>query len=241
MLIDSRPLHLGGEASLAQSVVTLLTLLRLGRARRHHVPEPLAALPFAHVVLAGGGPVDAVAYALVEAGFDATIAADPLWIAARGGGWLLEHHLGVAERGLVVDVGQTSVKRFWHKLRERIERPPTPSRAAMVAWLGQVLKTDVRPWGIVLALPAEIDAKLQVGACTWPWPEGDGDLVDEILVAADLSGVPTLVLNDAELAALSVKLAGAPPASLVLTLGLGVGAAFVNPFEPLAPHSRARP
>ena len=67
-----------------------------------------------------------------------------------------------------------------------------------------------------------------IGTCTYPWLKGDG-IVSEILAAAGLAGVPTWLLNDAELAALGVAERGpVRQPTLVLTLGFGVGGALLG-------------
>ncbi|MDP2344766.1 MAG: hypothetical protein Q8O67_27710 [Deltaproteobacteria bacterium] len=213
--VGDGPLHECRD--LPRGVTALVTQLRKGTARR--APGRSVGAAFDVVTLAGGGPVDAVASSLRAAGFEVVVAADPLWIAGRGGASLLDN-------ALVVDVGQTSVKRFANSGNERLWRPSDLTRASLVSWLASML--DPRAAGIVLALPAEIDDDLQVSACTYPWDDGDASLVGDVLRTAGCEGVPTLVLNDAELAAVSVDLdRRRDQSTLVLTLGLGVGAALL--------------
>jgi hypothetical protein len=81
---------------------------------------------------------------------------------------------------------------------------------------------------LVLALPCEIEDDLSVAGCSYPWLAGDRALVRDLLAAAELLESPCLVLNDAELAAVSVDLSRARGAgTLVLTLGLGLGGAYL--------------
>ncbi len=87
------------------------------------------------------------------------------------------------------------------------------------------------PPALVLALPCPIADDLTLGACTYGW-ERDASLVPRIATALDQAGafegamrVSVLVLNDAELAALSAP-SGA--LTLALTLGFGPGAALVQ-------------
>jgi len=87
------------------------------------------------------------------------------------------------------------------------------------------------PPALVLSLPCPVADDLTPGACTYGW-EGDASLVPRITAALDYAGafrrapaVTALVLNDAELAALS-----APPGvrTLAITLGFGPGAALLS-------------
>ncbi|HEY1100749.1 MAG TPA: hypothetical protein VGF99_17550 [Myxococcota bacterium] len=74
---------------------------------------------------------------------------------------------------------------------------------------------------------AERRPSLRVAGCSYPWPDHDPHLIADILAAADVVAVPAVVLNDAELAAVSVRVAGFGVGTLVLTIGLGVGGAFI--------------
>ena len=78
----------------------------------------------------------------------------------------------------------------------------------------------------MLALPAEIGDDLAVADCSYPWADGDRTLVDDVLTSAGVD-VPTLLLNDAELAAVTVQEQEPVCTTLVLTVGTGVGAALV--------------
>ncbi|MFZ6186206.1 hypothetical protein ACOXH8_46335, partial [Nannocystis pusilla] len=67
-----------------------------------------------------------------------------------------------------------------------------------------------------------------LGTCSYPWRAGE-PIVEAFLDASELGGVPTLLVNDAELAAIGVAEDGvAPGVTLVLTLGFGVGGALVQ-------------
>ena len=79
----------------------------------------------------------------------------------------------------------------------------------------------------MLALPCEISQTGELGTCSYPWCAGD-TIVPEILAAAGLDEVPTLLLNDAELAAIGVAADPFAAPALVLTLGFGVGAALLR-------------
>jgi hypothetical protein len=216
VVVDGRPLH--GSEDLGRAVTGMVTQLRNGTAQRFLDVDLLPALAFDTVVLAGGGPVYDVARALRAAGIDADVAADPLWCAAKGGAALLE---GAA----VVDVGQTSIKRFGNLGTEKIMRPVGLTRASAVEWIAAALVGETR---LVLALPADIDDDLVLGPCTYPWTPGDGAFVDDVLRAAGCDQADVLVLNDAELAALAVA-PHHPGSTLVLTLGFGVGGALLGP------------
>lgn len=145
-------------------------------------------------------------------------------------------------RGLVVDLGQSRLKvaaggRRWALERDLdaipISRRPIDltGRAALVDFVAGALRTAAtseRPEAIVLALPCEVSERGVLGTCSYPWRAGD-DIAREFLAAAGLADVPTLLLNDAELAAIGVAARGpVDGATLVLTIGWGVGGALLR-------------
>ena len=197
----------------------------------------LSALPIKHVVIAGGGDTAAAATAIATACRDVVVecVADPVWHGVRGGERLLGAH-GASEHGLVVDVGQTAIKRSWRGRRERRPRDlvaiplelnaRAPDvrravRAATISWLHDAIVDEREPpsW-VVLGLPCEIDDDGAVAGCSYPWDDGDAGLIGEL--TAGLSA-PCLVVNDAELAAVDTP---SDRRTLVLTIGLGLGAAY---------------
>jgi hypothetical protein len=207
---------------LANAVTHVVIALREGRAESAS-RGPLAPLAFDAVVVAGGGPVDDVVAALNARAITARPARDPLYVCAAAGAVILREH-GKA-RGVVVDVGQTSIKvahvgaESRPQARRRVERPTALDASGVAHFV-----TSLGRSAAVVALPCEIDDDddgVTLGACTYwpastPWPR--------------VSGVDVLLINDAELAAASVSLESAPTehaTTLVLTVGFGVGAAIV--------------
>ncbi len=236
VLVDGAPLHLVPPARWPAAAARVVAALRAGAAARSGA-APYAAVDFRDVVV-GGGRARAVVDALAAIGIAARVSPDPTFVAAAGGRLLLASVVGVvAGAGVVVDVGQSAIKRCGGGGRATFVRdprvvPPTPSPAARDAALDFIAAAmspkHARPAGIVLALPCEIGDDGAAGACTYPWREGER-IVDDVLARAGLAGVPCAVLNDAELAAVSVDvLLGPPRPTLVLTAGTGLGAALLT-------------
>jgi hypothetical protein len=159
------------------------------------------------------------------------------------GGTAILTRLGA--RGLVIDLGQSHLKihgarphthpRDFHRVPISQRPVEGRGRAELIDFVATALREaadETRPEALVLALPCEISANGTLGTCSYPWTAGD-PIVAEILAAADLTGLPGVLLNDAELAAIGVAEAGpvAAPA-LVLTVGFGIGAAIVLRSEP---------
>jgi hypothetical protein len=162
------------------------------------------------------------------------------FVAAPGG-----FALARTNDALVVDVGQTAVKVMWRggelrHARDFAALPPNAAgdfRAAMRCFIVDAVMRATPPAieCVVLALPAEVDDALVPGACSYPGFAGDATLVRDVLAAARLDRVPALILNDAELAAVSAREEWpAEGATLVLTVGYGVGAAIVRTPAPAA-------
>lgn len=228
----------------AAGVADVVMQLRCGTAIRKRGLQ-LPRLPIERVVVAGGGAVDDVVGAVVARGIDAVAWAEPLAVAKRGGLVLARDVLGIADDVLVVDVGQTSVKWFMNHRNGRILRPDslkmevdTRADDDPVGWRQRTLRFLVdavdssfrelsKPKALVLALPCEIADDLAVAGCSYPWPDGDQTLIADLVAGCGLGDVPAIVLNDAELAAVSVREGGVGAGTLVLTVGLGLGGAFI--------------
>ena len=89
---------------------------------------------------------------------------------------------------------------------------------------------ETRPDVVVLALPCELDDRGVPGPCSYASLEGDGQFADAVLAEAGLADLPCMLVNDAELAAISARARWGerlPPQTLVLTLGYGVGGALL--------------
>ncbi len=244
VVVDGRPVYLVEGVAVPRAIADVVALLRAGQAVRHR-GHRLPALPIAHVVVGGGGGVADVVAAIAARGIDAVGLRVPVAIGLRGGRALAREVLGVVDNVLVVDVGQTSVKWFFNDRGGRVLRPAQATievearlngtldiaRAAAVEFIGAAISSSFmnmkKPDSLVLALPCEIDDDLAVAGCSYAWPAGDPDVIVDVLARAGLSDVPAVVINDAELAAVSVQEAGALPGTLVLTIGMGLGGAFI--------------
>jgi hypothetical protein len=233
VVVDGVPLYRQPTQAQGRATAQAVLALRAGSACRR-LGQRLPASAFAQVHVGGGGDVDAVVTALRAVGVVAVAEDDPVAIAAAGG-FALARDAGLVDP-LVVDVGQTSLKWFTAVARGRLTRPHLLDRAAAVHWLAMAITSAIsasvevqKYWScrsVVLALPAEISDDLAVADCSYPWADGDRLLVHDVVRAAGRA-VPMLVLNDAELAAVSVQQQRPPLPTLVLTVGTGVGAALV--------------
>jgi hypothetical protein len=161
------------------------------------------------------------------------IPSGPQFAAHRGGhAWLRSH----GQDGLVVDVGQTSIKLSTADgRRATIDRPAhfpavtvadaPPSNPVELGnhakrWLKQLLGT----WpakGIVLALPCEVYDNLRLGNSTWAGWQGT---YAHGMVPTSFDNI--WVINDAELAAVTARDELGP--CLVLTVGFALGGARVH-------------
>jgi hypothetical protein len=180
---------------------------------------------FVHLWIGGGGAARARLPAeLAAAGLPFTISPLGQFAAAPGG-----LALAGTPRPLVVDVGQTAIKLMWRDGQLRVDRQEErPDLRAFIAGAIARARALAGPIdGVVLALPSEIDDALVPGACSYAELGGDAQLVADVLARARLCDVPTRVLNDAELAAVTAQREVPSLPALVLTLGYGVGGALV--------------
>ncbi|MCU0241132.1 MAG: hypothetical protein MUF51_01760, partial [Vicinamibacteria bacterium] len=216
-------------------------------------------LRFESVVLGGGlTDSDSFTHALRARAsrWPIRIHPDGVFHAERGGKAILARH--ACPDGLVVDVGQTTIKLSARGQRRVIERdlealplrligaraapdPELGTRAAKFiaqAIAAALVDCDCRSAELVLGLPCPIDDALQPGACSYGWHE-----TPELLALIFETLAPLLsarlgsrawrafVLNDAELAAESARETFAALRSqrvLVLTLGFGPGGAVIS-------------
>lgn len=219
LMVEGVPLHRvrsGFPAALGRAVA----LLAEGAARREDGSR-IAVGAFERVAIGGGG-AGAVIAAAVPGAF---LLDDPAWVAAAGGAALLRE-LG-ARRGAIVDFGQTAVKAISAERRTR--HPREPGERAVLDVLVAILTGLDRPDALILAMPCEVGDDLALGTCSYPWSEGDADLLPEALRRAGLTDIPTRVLNDAELAARSAAcdVRCRSGRTLVLTIGNGIGGALL--------------
>lgn len=195
------------------------------------------------VVLTGGGAARAQVDAMLELGLHSTIADDPLYLAARGG-----RHLVQPVAVLCADLGQTSLKlhdgrRGWRVERDlarapRLDDVPPARRAAArdqtLRWIAQAIGQLEPTATLVLGVPAELGPEGWPLACTYVWDDPDPRWRDDLAAALGLAPACLHLINDAVMAAAAVDrwLGPAPrEATLVLTIGYGVGAA-VLPARP---------
>lgn len=132
---------------------------------------------------------------------------------------------------VMLDLGQTAAKLQTRAWRLRLMRPwglpfavhgePPPRErdpeAALWAWLDPALRL-AGPGRRVIGLPCTISPDLVPGASSYAG-----------LTASLLRRLPeALLLNDAELAGLGAIAAGAPPGTLLVTLGYAPGGALLG-------------
>lgn len=196
---------------------------------------PALCRDVARVVLVGGAASEVV---WVNARIPAIHAAHGEHIAEAGGRAILRR---LGARGLVVDLGQSRLKvsgasrRVYGRDLARIPVSMRPvegfGRAALIDFVAGALREaadEAMPEAIVLALPCELSPDGALGTCSYPWRAGDS-IVSEMLAAAGLATVPTILINDAELAAVGVaEQISIDVPTLVLTVGFGIGGALLR-------------
>ena len=207
-----------------------LEALREGRARSRSGSPLEAARDFERVFVAGS-----------RAGALGTLLPDGPF-AGEAGGLALLREEGLP--GMVVDMGQTSIKvshggrrgvilRDFDRLPARGGEAWTPEdRERLRDFLARALREGagaIPPPAVVLALPCELDSEGLPGGSSYAGMEGDRTLVRDAFVRAGLGHSRVLLINDAELAAASARLAMPRVKTLVLTLGYGVGGAVLLP------------
>ena len=199
-------------------------------------PPPAELRGVTRLVLTGGAAeslvLPTVAGLIVEVDPEGAFAAERAGRAALG-----------PAGGLVADVGQTAIKILSGGRRQRAPRdldalPPNAplspaSRERFIDFVAGALSAaidgELRPTGLVLAMPCEVSPTCALGASSYPYEAGDPTLLDELLERAGLTRAHVLVANDAELAAASITLGDAPlDPTLVLSVGFGVGAALIT-------------
>lgn len=231
------------------------------------------------ILFVGGGLLElpGLEAAVRRAGLPVSVSfsSDRAFVAEAGGRALLRENGG--PDGIVVDVGQTSIKlsacgvrrvreRDFETLPLRLIGTPRPrvTAAGTAVFAGFIADAiaellaaaSPRDPLLVLALPCPLGDDLAPGACTYGW-EGHDALLPEAFRILDERFRPwpnaprpeALVLNDAELAAVSARAVLAPAAGtrvLVLTLGFGPGGALLGDSvpaseEPDAERTNVRP
>jgi hypothetical protein len=193
-----------------------------GKAQEQGLQEELSGLPCALVVGEG-------AYAGMQGGFDL--------LKMRGlAGWVLD--LGQSQLKLATGHQVWTFPRDFNRLRSKLHVSPreiSAQRRRLREFISLKLQlalaeTQQRPQALVVALPTSLAEDGTPGTGDYAGMKHDRALLPDALGLAGLSGIPLLILNDAELAAFSAR---AEPRLarfhkiLVLTLGFGIGAALV--------------
>lgn len=221
-----------------------LVLLHAGGGEtRSAGPVPQSLRGFSGVYFTGGGA------ATIEASFedcpwDVWFAANGRSAAELGGTSLLASH-GLA--GWVVDIGQSALKVFQDGRsrvfpRDYAALPVRSDAASDIALQREALRDFLAnslmacvadgwkaPEAIVCALPSCLDDSGVPDGSSYIGMKGDASLVADSLARSGFAPQLVLLLNDAEVAAVS---AGLDPRVqgkvLVLTIGFGVGAALLQ-------------
>jgi hypothetical protein len=227
------------------------TLRHAGGAGRSRGGAVATAPAFEAIFVTGGQMADQSQRAWLS-GFPWPVffAREPVFGGARGGFECLRTR---GLNGWVADLGQTQLKlmssrrrwvfpRDWRRLRAtgtvplaEIPAQRRRLREFIALSLQIALAETVRsPRALVFALPARLAVDGTPGPSSYCGMSADRMLLPDALALAGLSDLPTFVLNDAELAALSARLdprlAGFQRI-LVLTLGFGIGAALIQRRE----------
>lgn len=209
-------------------------------------PVSLAPWSFDVVHLTGGGAWNALAGMRGGPWSHTTLGGETVFSAAAGGAALLAgRHL----TGWVLDVGQTALKlcagpvrlqkaRDWQRLPLRDDERGAQVRGQrdemrrFLATFFHEMHEAVHAWpaALVAALPCRLNQDGVPEGSSYAGMQGDTALLPDAMRMAGMPEMPLLVLNDAELAALSAcEEAAVTPPTLVLTLGFGVGAALIHP------------
>jgi len=245
------------DPSFAQRLATVVRAIRDDPPTTFSAEARTAASRIARVHLVGGAVDDALCDAIAEH-LPCTSTRDP-FAAARAGTTLVPGAAcaDVGQSAIKLVDGETPANGATEGRRDsidgprtrRVERdrslaPPRDSiagswlptlprglvRTSTVRWLASLL-AELRAAHIVVGLPCELVAGVP-RSCSYCWPDPDPALVSDL---ARYSGKTLSVLNDAELGAVVAMQAGAPPDTLVLTIGFGVGGALiVTPHRPAA-------
>ncbi len=227
--------------------------LHAGRGEtRSEGPVPPAVKGFDAVFLCGGSAYDeALHVEAARAPWPVIISGHGPFIGEGGGRHLLQLH---GFSGIVADLGQTTLKvsavagnettRRWtfpRDLKRLRMRPLVPEeefpaqRRELREFLGESLiqcaaESPTNVDALVLALPGRLDDVGIPEGSSYAGMADDARLIPDSLEIAKLSDLPSWLMNDAELAAMSARLhpeTAAYRRTLVLTLGFGIGAALL--------------
>ncbi|MEP7124688.1 MAG: hypothetical protein ABJE95_27415 [Byssovorax sp.] len=231
------------EPDFAARLAEGIDAIRRGEAQtRSRITLPEACRAIDAIFAGGGGVTGAIEAALRAIGLpfhrgDA--------FAGEAGGLDLLDAIG-SRSGLVVDVGQSAIKISARGGRVRIDRdfqrlpvtrplgdrgdPRDPFRDFVAASVAAAMRDFGEADALVLALPAELDDDGRPEGSSYPGLQGDRELAAEVLKRAGIPGARAILLNDAELCALSARrVVPARSTALVLTIGFGIGGALLLP------------
>jgi hypothetical protein len=226
------------EPTFYASLVAAALALRAGKAVREGGAR-LPASAWDAVALVGGALDESRARDAFDAAGVAldVVSDDPFFAASHAREALVELGPAYAD-AVVVDVGQTVIKGVGPKARIHRARPAAggaaDAREELLSFVGGAVAdacAGEAPSFVLLALPCEVETRageLWFGESTYPTVGESGALVREILTRGGCGSVDVAVVNDAVLAAwaLAVRAPSQVQSRLVLTLGLGVGAAL---------------
>ena len=237
---DATLFALRDAPSFYTSLVRAVLALRAGKAVREGGAR-LPALAWDAVALVGGALDEARARDAFDAAGVAldVVSADPFFASSHAREVLAEEGPPYTD-AVVIDVGQTAIKGTGPSARVHRPRPVDvvagDPRGELVTYVAGVL-TDacagLEPGFVLLGLPCEVDTRdgeLVLGASTYATAGEGAVLVREILARAGCASASAAVVNDAILAAwaLARRVPSSTQSRLVLTLGLGVGAALIE-------------
>lgn len=228
------------EPTFYASLVTAVLALRAGKAVREGGAR-LPATGWDAVALVGGALDESRARDAFDAAGVAldVVSADPFFASSHAREVLAAEGPAYAD-AVVLDVGQTAIKASGPSARIHRPRsaadPASDPRGELVTYVARVLgeaSAGLAPSFVLLALPCEVESRegaLVLGASTYPTAGEGAGLVREILERAGCPSARGAVVNDAILAAwaLARRVPSYAQSRLVLTLGLGVGAALVE-------------
>jgi hypothetical protein len=249
--LASRPDTAADSSNLSVKTRTLIRLIENIQADRFSTPLRLAlGEPIDGVFIDGGDSVNVD----IEAIADKT--GIPVWLGRGGryagetGGRLILQELGL--QGMICDLGQTGLKISWAGQRWAFERDlnvlpirkdkaSLQEKGAQRRALRQFMAAAIRqavdeagegaPEALVCALPSSLDRWGQPRGSSYCGMTNDTQLLPDSLELAGWNAGHIILLNDAELAAVSAlqdERLQACNLALVLTLGYAIGAAKLD-------------
>ncbi len=238
-----------GDARFPQILRDVLLRLRFGEGNTRsegRVPQTIRSFDAAFIS-GGGAQSDILRAELTQVPFPVFFSDEGSFSGERGGLDLLR---AMGCFGYVIDLGQSQLKisgagkrwtfpRNFHlmPIRDDVGTSDYPAqRQHLRHFLAETIQlcvnaTAIRPQAFVFALPSRLDNNGVPEGSSYAGMEGDDRLVTDVLSMMRLSAVPVLLVNDAELAALSAlsdPRISLEKRTLVLTLGFGVGAALIR-------------